>query len=499
MTAPLEHYGIIGDATTIALVSRSGSIDWMCLPRIDSDACFAQLIGNNQHGYWSLRPAAKVLNVDQHYQPDTVILETDVTCEGGRVRLIDFMPRGTRHDVIRMVIGLEGEVLMHCDLSVRFAYGKLLPWIQRDGNHATLTSGPDALAFESPVGFEPDWDDGRLEASFTVRAGQRLAFSLEYFPSHEQFVRRPMDAEKALEETQAFWLEWAGRCTYQGPLPRSRHALAPHAQGAHARADRRHRRRADDLAPRGAARRAQLGLPLLLAARLDADARRAPARRLSRRGQGVARLADARVRRRAEPDPDHVRRGRSSTASPRSRCRGCPATSSRGRCASATAPTTSSSSTPTARSSTPSTTRASKGCRRIQGRPICCSRSSTSSSVTGSAPTRASGRFAARPTCTSRTRSSWPGSPSIARSASSRSSASARGTSSSSACRAGGRCARRFTTTSSRAPSTSASAPSRSRTDRPRSTPACCSFRTWAFCPPTIRACCRPSPPSRRT
>jgi GH15 family glucan-1,4-alpha-glucosidase len=217
MSAPLEHYGIIGDKTTIALVSKSGSVDWLCLPRIDSDACFAQLLGNNEHGYWLIRPAAKIHSIDQHYQPDTVILETDMTCEGGKIRIIDFMPMHTYHDLIRIVVGLEGEVQMHCDLSVRFAYGKLLPWIQQDGGtHATLTSGPDALAFHSPVPIEPDWDARRLESNFTIRAGQRMAFSLEYFPSNEMFEHKPIDPEKALEETSKFWREWAGRCKYQG-------------------------------------------------------------------------------------------------------------------------------------------------------------------------------------------------------------------------------------------------------------------------------------------
>jgi GH15 family glucan-1,4-alpha-glucosidase len=105
---------------------------------------------------------------------------------------------------------------MRADLSVRFAYGKLLPWIRRDGNFATLTSGPDALAFESPVPFEADWDAARLESTFTVRAGQRLAFSLEYFRSYETFNRRQVEADKALEQTRAFWQTWAGRCKYQG-------------------------------------------------------------------------------------------------------------------------------------------------------------------------------------------------------------------------------------------------------------------------------------------
>src|SRR5262245_41693641 len=106
MAAPLEHYGLIGDTTTVALVSRSGSIDWLCLPRIDSPACFAQLLGTNQHGYWSIRPATAALSVDQHYRPDTLILETDLSCDSGRVRVTDFMisitPDHREHDVIRI-------------------------------------------------------------------------------------------------------------------------------------------------------------------------------------------------------------------------------------------------------------------------------------------------------------------------------------------------------------------------------------------------------------
>jgi GH15 family glucan-1,4-alpha-glucosidase len=217
MAAPLEHYGLIGDATTIALVSRTGTIDWLCLPRIDSDACFAQLLGNNEHGYWSIRPAASIRSIKQFYEPDTLVLVTEVTCETGRVQLIDFMPPGSRHDLIRVVVGVEGEVPIHSDLSVRFGYGKLRPWIKVDSDHsARLTSGPDALAFDSPVPFEPDWDAGRLEADFTVRAGQRLAFSLEYFPSHETFQRRSLDVEGVLERTRAYWREWASHCQYRG-------------------------------------------------------------------------------------------------------------------------------------------------------------------------------------------------------------------------------------------------------------------------------------------
>jgi GH15 family glucan-1,4-alpha-glucosidase len=217
MAAPLEHYGLIGDTTTVALVSRTGSIDWMCLPRFDSDACFAQLLGNNQHGYWSLRPSSAVRSVNQRYRPETLILETEVTCEGGRVRVIDFMPPGVEsHDIVRIVEGVEGEVEMRCDLSPRFAYGKDIPWIQCSGHEATLISGPSGLVFHSAVPLQPDFDEARVEADFTVRAGQRLAFSLEYFPSHERPPARPVDAEGELARTERFWQEWTGRCQYRG-------------------------------------------------------------------------------------------------------------------------------------------------------------------------------------------------------------------------------------------------------------------------------------------
>src|SRR5262249_5117584 len=178
MAAPLEHYGIIGDTTTVALVSRTGSIDWLCMPRIDSDACFAQLLGTNQNGYWSVRPTARALRIEQRYREDTLVLETEFSCEGGKVRVIDFMTPGLGslvHDLVRIVEGIEGQVAMRSDLMLRFGYGKHHPWIKLDRDGATLTSGPSSIFYLCPVPFTPDWDDSRLEADFTVRAGQRLA------------------------------------------------------------------------------------------------------------------------------------------------------------------------------------------------------------------------------------------------------------------------------------------------------------------------------------
>ncbi len=217
MTNPLEHYGMIGDMMTVALISQNGSLDWMCLPRIDSDACFAQLVGDNRNGYWSLRPATTIRAVSRRYRPETMILETELSCEGGRVRIIDFMvPDATLHDVIRIVEGLEGEVAMHCDLSARFGYGKRIPWIVENGQLATLTSGPDALAFFSPVPLEIDRRNGRVEATFVVRAGDRLGFTLEYVRSHQAALSPALDLDDALARTERYWREWAGRCTYQG-------------------------------------------------------------------------------------------------------------------------------------------------------------------------------------------------------------------------------------------------------------------------------------------
>jgi GH15 family glucan-1,4-alpha-glucosidase len=219
MAAPLEHYGLIGDNTTVALVSRSGSIDWLCMPRIDSAACFAQLLGTNEHGYWAIRPTAPVRRVEQRYRRDTLILETEFTCESGKVRVIDFMTPGygsLSHDVIRIVEGIEGQVPMRSDLMARFSYGKLHPWIQLDKNGATLTSGPDALLYFCPVGLTPDWDDRRLESDFTVRAGQRLPFAIEYFPSHAKPDHLTVDAEAELARTEKYWLDWVSRCKYQG-------------------------------------------------------------------------------------------------------------------------------------------------------------------------------------------------------------------------------------------------------------------------------------------
>jgi GH15 family glucan-1,4-alpha-glucosidase len=219
MPAPIEDYGLIGDATTVALVSRQGSIDWLCLPRIDSDACFAKLLGNDQHGYWTVRPAAAIQSLERRYRPDTMVLETEISTSGGRARIIDFMPPGdSGHDILRIVEGIEGEVPMHTDLNARFGYGAHIPWIKVDGNRATLTSGPNALLLVSPVPLQPDWDAARVEANFVVRAGERVAFALTFYPSYTPTPLPVIDVNLELERTERYWREWASRCRYEGPF-----------------------------------------------------------------------------------------------------------------------------------------------------------------------------------------------------------------------------------------------------------------------------------------
>jgi len=219
MSDLIENYGLIGDTRTVALISRAGSLDWLCLPRIDSDACFAKMLGTDDHGYWTIRPATEIRAIARHYRPDTLILETEIACDGGRVRVIDFMPPGMtkEHDVIRIVEGVEGAVPIHADLRVRFAYGRLIPWVHCGRHHATLTSGPDALALHSPVPLKPDFTAARVEADFVVRAGDRLPFTLTYYPSHERLDEAQVDAEHELARTERFWREWAGQCRYEGP------------------------------------------------------------------------------------------------------------------------------------------------------------------------------------------------------------------------------------------------------------------------------------------
>jgi GH15 family glucan-1,4-alpha-glucosidase len=215
MAERIEDYALLGDLQTAALVGRTGSVDWLTFPRFDSSSCFSALLGNREHGRWSIAPFAGGPATDRRYRPDTLILESEWQVNGGRVRVIDFMPpRETTPDIVRIVEGLEGSVRMRTELIVRFDYGSVIPWMRRlDADSLLALGGPDGLLLRSPIELEPD--DKTHVADFTVRAGDRVPFVLTWFPSHED-LPKPVDAEQALADTESYWHEWLENCKYGG-------------------------------------------------------------------------------------------------------------------------------------------------------------------------------------------------------------------------------------------------------------------------------------------
>jgi GH15 family glucan-1,4-alpha-glucosidase len=267
MPGMIEDYALIGDMQSAALISRDGSVDWLCVPRFDSPACFAALLGDDRHGHWSLAPAAvaeAVDNVDgssgpktspapqpgqsepsepqsgkpgsgqpqlprpgqpqticegievtRRYRGDTLILETEWHTPSGDIRVTDFMPPrdGQPPVLVRIVEGLSGSVDVSCVYRVRFGYGQVTPWVRRADSCLLAVAGPDSLWLDTPVTLT-----GRSfahEATFTVRAGERVPFVLAWVPSHESAPDR-CDALQAAEATQRYWDEWVSRCTYHG-------------------------------------------------------------------------------------------------------------------------------------------------------------------------------------------------------------------------------------------------------------------------------------------
>ena len=211
----IEDYGLISDLQTAALVGRNGSIDWLCVPRFDSGACFAALLGDESNGRWLLAPAAEARRVERRYRDRTLVHELDFHTDTGSVRIVDFMPpRGRDPDVVRIVEGLEGEVELQMELVIRFDYGSVVPWMRRFRDHVRIAvAGPDAISLQTPV--EVRGENLTTVATFTVSAGDRLPFVLTWFPSHHDSPT-PIDPDVALDDTCSFWREWAGTCSYSG-------------------------------------------------------------------------------------------------------------------------------------------------------------------------------------------------------------------------------------------------------------------------------------------
>ncbi|HET7127861.1 MAG TPA: glycoside hydrolase family 15 protein [Gaiellaceae bacterium] len=215
MAERIEDYALLSDLQTAALVGRSGSVDWLTFPRFDSSSCFTALLGGREHGRWSIAPRSGGPATQRRYRPDTLILESEWKVQGGRVRVIDFMPpRETKPDIVRIVEGLEGSVRMRTELVIRLDYGSVVPWVRRlDAQSLLALGGPDGLLLRTPVELHPE--DKTHVADFTVKAGERVPFVLTWFPSNEK-LPKPVDAEQALDETESYWHEWLSACQYEG-------------------------------------------------------------------------------------------------------------------------------------------------------------------------------------------------------------------------------------------------------------------------------------------
>jgi GH15 family glucan-1,4-alpha-glucosidase len=214
---PIEDYALLGDTNTAALVSRAGSLDWLCAPRFDSAACFAALLGDAEHGRWLIAPAAAPRATRRHYRDGTLVLETEFETEEGAVRLIDFMPcppGEDRVDVLRVVRGVRGSVPMRMELVMRFDYGRVVPWVRRENDGLRAVAGPEALRLRSPVGLENEGFVTR--ARFDVSVGESVAFALTWSPSHRPMPEAP-DVERSLRATDAWWRKWSRRYQGQGP------------------------------------------------------------------------------------------------------------------------------------------------------------------------------------------------------------------------------------------------------------------------------------------
>ena len=215
MGLPIEDYAVIGDTRTAALVGRDGSIDWLCVPRFDSAACFAAVLGDDSHGCWRLAPTAPVRATRRRYLGDSLVLETEFDTDDGIVRLTDWMPLDGEHPVVaRLVEGVRGRVTMGMDLVIRFDYGSVVPWVRSRDDMVVAMSGPDALYLWSVV--DTHGEQLTTVADFSVDEGQSLPFVLAWRPSHLDPPSAPAQPV-GFEETRRWWQDWADRCTYAGP------------------------------------------------------------------------------------------------------------------------------------------------------------------------------------------------------------------------------------------------------------------------------------------
>ncbi len=205
---------MIGDCHTAALVSKQGSIDWLCLPHFDSPACFAALLGSSENGHWLITPAEPVRSVRRRYREGTLILETEFETDDGSVTLTDFMtPRDDMPELVRLLTGTRGQVQLNLELVIRFDYGSVVPWVRRTGTGISAIAGPDMVSLRTEVPLRGE--NFKTVAAFTVNEGQKISFDLTWHPSHQN-EPLPLDASVALQDTNHWWREWSSRCLYRG-------------------------------------------------------------------------------------------------------------------------------------------------------------------------------------------------------------------------------------------------------------------------------------------
>lgn len=217
MGSRIEDYALIGNTHTAALVARDGSIDWLCMPRFDSGACFAALLGGPEHGRWLIAPEGETVAVRRRYLDSTLILETEFETKDGVAAVVDFMPIAEdreRVDLIRIVRGVRGNPRMRVDLALRFDYGRTIPWVTSHDFGLRAIAGPNAVRVRTSARLTGK--DFTTVGSFSVPEGQTVPFSLTWYPSHEPEpgTRHPM---RMLAQTEEFWREWSARCTVEGP------------------------------------------------------------------------------------------------------------------------------------------------------------------------------------------------------------------------------------------------------------------------------------------
>jgi len=218
MSIRIEDYALIGNTYTAALVGRDGSIDWLCLPRFDSPACFAALLGGPEHGRWLIAPDCRVKAVHRNYRGDTLILETNFDTDNGEVALVDFMPINEQPgqiELIRLVEGRSGSVAMRMELVIRFDYGASVPSIRNTPDGIQAIAGPNEVLVQTPI--QTHGDDLKTVACFAISKGETIPFILKRNDSHLPLppVEDPL---RLLDDTAVFWRQWISRCTYKGPL-----------------------------------------------------------------------------------------------------------------------------------------------------------------------------------------------------------------------------------------------------------------------------------------